>query len=316
MTEALRRFCPAKVNLHLRITGRRPDGYHTLETLFHAIDLGDDLYARQSSDGFALTIGADDARDALPVQDDNLVLRAARRFQGAHPQLRGASFHLHKRVPHGGGLGGGSSDAAAALHLCNELAGRPFDDARLCELGAGLGADVPFFVRAGTQWGVGTGVELSPCATAIDLRFTLLVPPFGCPTAQVYGMYAARWQPPSHVASIPRVRDGLQDLADALRGAIVNDLAAAAEMVRPELAQLRVRVEGLGVGPVAMSGSGSTLFVVAQDAARQEANQNRLAVLTADGVRVLSARSLPQTPATTATVWPRAAGAIDTGGGA
>lgn len=315
MTAVVRRACPAKVNLHLRITGRRADGYHLLETLFHAIDLCDELHATASASGFSLTIAADDPRDALPVQDDNLVLRAARAFANAHPPLRGARFHLQKRIPHGGGLGGGSSDAAATLHVCNELAGRPFDDARLCELGRALGADVPFFVRAGTQWGTGTGTELHPCANAPDLFFTLLVPPFGCPTPQVYGMYAARWQPPLQVASIPRVRDGLQDLADALRGGIVNDLAEAAEMVRPELAQLRERVEGLGVGRVAMSGSGSTLFVVADSAAAQREHRHRLSVLTADGVRVLTARSLPATPATTASVWPSVAGSCDVDGG-
>lgn len=309
----LRLFCPAKLNLHLRVTGRRDDGYHLLETLFHAIDLGDDLWAAPSDGPLSLTITADDAREALPVADDNLVLRAARAFV-AHTGHRGSfAFHLHKRTPHGGGLGGGSSDAAATLRLCNELTAVPLDSRALHALAAPLGADVPFFLTGGTQWGTGTGTELTPCANAPRLFLTLLVPPFGCPTAEVYRMYAAHWQAPLHVARVPRVRDLLHAIADiAGRGGIVNDLAAAAELVRPELARLRERAEGLGVGRVAMTGSGSTLFVHAATAAAAADHRRLLAPLEDQGVRLIGARSLVQTPTPAASVWPRA----EHGGGA
>lgn len=303
----LRLFCPAKLNLHLRITGRRSDGYHGLETVFHTIDLGDDLWARRTDGPMTLAITADDPREALPVQDDNLVCRAARAFVRQAPSSGAFAFHLHKRTPHGGGLGGGSSDAAAALRLCNALAGAPLDHAALHALAAPLGADVPFFLLGGSQWATGIGTDLQSCAHAPQLYVTLIVPAFGCPTAEVYRMYAAHWQAPLHVATVPRVRDHLDDFADiAVRGEIVNDLAVAAELVRPELARLRERAEGLGVGRVAMTGSGSTLFVAAASADEAAGHRRRLATLADQGVRIVSARSLVATPSPAASVWPRA----------
>lgn len=298
MNSGLSLFCPAKLNLRLEVVGKRSDGYHLLETLFHAIDLGDDLVARRSDGELSLSITADDPRELLPVQADNLVLRAARAFAqrvGVEPAF---DFRLHKRVPHGGGLGGGSSDAAGALRLCNALHGFVLDRAALLECARPLGADVAFFLDGGTQWGSGVGDELTSCDEPLSLFFTLLVPPFGCPTVEVYKSLAAVWKPSMRVDSIGHVRDCLHDIADAtVRGEIVNDLAAAAELVRPELARVRRRAEGLGVGRVAMTGSGSTLFVAArtaEDAARQ---RSLLSPLREDGVRVLAARSSGPAPA-------------------
>jgi 4-diphosphocytidyl-2-C-methyl-D-erythritol kinase len=297
VTASLSLFCPAKLNLHLRIVGRRSDGYHLLETLFHAIDLGDDLSCARSSGALSLAITADDPRDALPVQDDNLVLRAARAFANAARVDPSFSFTLHKRVPHGGGLGGGSSDAAAALRLCNAICGEPLDRNAMLELARPLGADVAFFLDGGTQWGTGVGDTLQPVLNPPSLWFTLLVPPFGCPTADVYKTRALMWKGSDAADSMPRVRDHLHDVAPAtLRGEIVNDLAAAAELVRPQLALLRERAEGLSVGNVAMTGSGSTLFVVADSERLAAEHRERLRPLCADGVRILGARSLGAAP--------------------
>jgi 4-diphosphocytidyl-2-C-methyl-D-erythritol kinase len=297
VTASLSLFCPAKLNLHLRIVGRRSDGYHLLETLFHAIDLGDDLSCARSSGALSLAITADDPRDALPVQDDNLVLRAARAFANAACVEPSFSFTLHKRVPHGGGLGGGSSDAAAALRLCNAMCGEPLDRNAMLELARPLGADVAFFLDGGTQWGTGVGDTLQPVSNPPSLWFTLLVPPFGCPTADVYKTRALMWKGSDAADSIPRVRDHLHDVAPAtLRGEIVNDLAAAADLVRPQLALLRERAEGLSVGNVAMTGSGSTLFVVADSERLAAEHRERLLPLSADGVRILTARSLGAAP--------------------
>ena len=306
MNASLSLFCPAKLNLHLRIVGRRSDGYHLLDTLFHAIDLGDDLSCARSSGPLSLAITADDPRDALPVQDDNLVLRAARAFAQAVRAEPSFAFTLHKRVPHGGGLGGGSSDAAAALRLCNAMCGEPLDRAAMLELARPLGADVAFFLDCGTQWGTGIGDTLQPVSNPPSLWFTLLVPPFGCPTAEVYKTRALMWQGSDAADSIVRVRDHLHDVAAAtLRGQIVNDLAAAAEQVRPQLARLRERAEGLTVGNVAMTGSGSTLFVLADSERLAAEHRERLRPLGADGVRILGARSFgvaPQVRTATATI--------------
>lgn len=297
---ALQLRAPAKVNLHLEVTGRRADGYHLLATLFAAVDLADLLVAERRPAGqeHSLEVRADDARDLVPAGDDNLVLRAARAFCARTQRADAFAFRLQKRIPSGAGLGGGSSDAAAALRLCNRLCGEPLDDDALVRVGAALGADVAFFVRGGVQWGCGVGDELSPSRLSRPLFLTLIVPPFGCATAAVYKMHAARWQPADGTASIPRVRDcHHHDFADvALRGGIVNDLTAAAEQVRPELAQLRARVEALGVAAAAMSGSGSTLFVPAASAEAAAACRQRLAPLLADGVRLLAARTADERP--------------------
>ncbi len=310
MLTALRLFCPAKLNLQLRIVGKRADGYHLLETLFHAIDLGDDLVARRTTAGFSLSISADDARDLVPADDDNLVLRAARAFVAATSHGGGFAFHLHKRVPNGAGLGGGSSDAAAALRLCNALCGSRLDAGAMHELARSLGADVPFFFAAGSQWGRGVGDELSP-ARVPPFHATLVVPPFGCPTVAVYKNYSANWKQGFATASVRGVRERHHnDCADFAAGdEVVNDLEAAAERVRPELAQLRRRAVDLGVASIAMTGSGSTLFAPAIDAAAAAVDRARLLPLQDAGVRLLAVRSLESTPMPMPASWPDASAA-------
>src|SRR5258708_5565563 len=113
----------AKLNLGLRITGRRQDGYHLLETLYHAIELADQLWAERTASGVTLQLLADDPRAAVGAGADNLVVRVAERFRQRIPAAGGFRFLLHKAIPAAAGLGGGSSDAAAALRLCNALCG-------------------------------------------------------------------------------------------------------------------------------------------------------------------------------------------------
>ncbi len=279
----------AKLNLVLRVVGRRADGYHLLETLFHAIELHDDLWLARSAGGLTLAVTADDARDAVPPGADNLVVRALQRLGEAVGGAPGFRAHLHKRIPHGAGLGGGSSDAAAALRLGNELLGRPLDAGRLAEVAGGVGADVPFFLRGGSQWGRGIGDELTP-ASVPPRHFVLLVPPFGCPTAAVYKNHAAHWQraaPQDSVARVtgPEIRDS------AVHAGFCNDLEAAAERVRPELAALRRQIERAGFPDVRMTGSGSTLFLAFAAAAEAASCAAVLGAAVPVGVRVLTTRS-------------------------
>jgi 4-diphosphocytidyl-2-C-methyl-D-erythritol kinase len=313
---ALRLLAPAKLNLVLRVLGRRDDGYHRIETLFHAIDLCDELRAAPA-DVTSLVVSADDPRDAVPADDDNLVLRAARAFApraGPAPAPRpGFRFALRKRIPNGAGLGGGSSDAAAALRLCNELWGRPLDAAALHAVASRLGADVAFFLRGGSQWGRGIGDELSPAPDVPARHFLLLVPPFACATDAVYENFTANWNAPLRTASIPVARDRhLED--SALPDRFENDLEAAAERVRPELRQLRSRARGLGAGvrgaelPLHMTGSGSALFVPAADAGEVAVLVAALAPLRDDGVRLVASRTLARLPE------PQPAGTAEDGG--
>jgi 4-diphosphocytidyl-2-C-methyl-D-erythritol kinase len=298
---ALRLRTPAKLNLVLRVVGRRADGYHLLETLFHAIDLQDELRAERAP-ALSLQVTAADARDLVPAGDDNLVVRAARAFSAQAGLAPGFRLALHKRIPNGAGLGGGSSDAAATLRLCNELCGRPLADPALHALARGLGADVAFFLAGGSQWGHGIGDELTPAPAIAEGCFVLLVPPFGCATAAVYKNLERDWNALPAIARVPDVRDRLHE-DSVLRFRFENDLESAAEQVRPELRQIKGRARAMlagagvaGTGPVCMTGSGSTLFVPV-GAASAAPVADALAPLQALGVRVLVTRSLPDLPA-------------------
>lgn len=172
---------PAKLNLFLHITGRRPDGYHLLQTLFVLLDHGDTLDFEPAE---TLSLRCDNPE--LPVDDGNLVLRAARLLQRESGYRGGARLHLRKQLPAGGGVGGGSSDAATALCGLNLLWGLDLDVETLARLGLTLGADVPVFVRGHNAWAEGVGerlqaVELPP------LWFLVVDPGVSVPTARIFG---------------------------------------------------------------------------------------------------------------------------------
>jgi 4-diphosphocytidyl-2-C-methyl-D-erythritol kinase len=147
---------PAKLNLFLHITGRRPDGYHELQTLFALLDYGDRLHI-SAADELRLDADAD-----TPASEDNLVWRAARLLQHHTGTEAGAALHLDKRLPVGGGLGGGSSDAASTLLGLNRFWGLDLQLDTLADLGLELGADVPVFVRGHSAWAEGVGEQLTP----------------------------------------------------------------------------------------------------------------------------------------------------------
>jgi len=178
MSASLSVLSPAKLNLFLHITGRRPDGYHELQTLFQLLDWGDQLMftANHSS-----TITLESNATGIPLED-NLVVRAARLLQQGS---RGAHIVLQKRIPTGAGLGGGSSNAATTLLALNHLWDLRLTRATLQSLGTGLGADVPVFVGARTAWAEGVGDILTP----IDLPerwYLILVPNCHVSTAEIF----------------------------------------------------------------------------------------------------------------------------------
>ena len=172
---------PAKLNLFLHITGRRPDGYHTLQTIFQFLDHGDTLDFVPRSDGQIRLCGE------LPgvPSESNLIVRAARLLQEASGTDLGATITLHKRLPMGGGIGGGSSDAATALLGLDRLWSTDAGFDKLAELGLRLGADVPVFVRGQAAWAEGVGERLSP----VELEepwFLVVVPPCHVSTAEIF----------------------------------------------------------------------------------------------------------------------------------
>jgi 4-diphosphocytidyl-2-C-methyl-D-erythritol kinase len=173
---------PAKLNLFLHVIGRRPDGYHLLETGFQLIDLADSLNLERRSDGRIVRVNP----LAGVATEEDLVVRAAELLQQATDTRWGASIELLKRIPMGGGLGGGSSDAATTLLALNRLWELRLNRAELMTLGVRLGADVPFFLYGRNAFAQGIGEALVPLATE-PAWFAVIYPGMGVPTGVVFG---------------------------------------------------------------------------------------------------------------------------------
>ena len=181
---------PAKINLSLRILGKRADGYHELETLMAPISLADEIevsHAHTSIPG-SITLTCNDP--SLPTGPENLCVKAARAFQQATGLNESIAITLLKRIPHGAGLGGGSSDAAAVLRGMNELFDEPLVFEELHQLATGLGSDVPFFLDKKPAWCRGRGELLEEAAPLPDWRLLLIKPPFPIATAWAYDQFS------------------------------------------------------------------------------------------------------------------------------
>jgi 4-diphosphocytidyl-2-C-methyl-D-erythritol kinase len=172
---------PAKLNLFLHVTGRRPDGYHDLQTLFQLIDLCDDIGITVREDGQIERLAG--PADIPPETD--LIVRAARALQAATGTRYGASLRARKRIPAGGGLGGGSSDAATTLIALNHLWGCELPPARLAEIGLTLGSDVPVFVYGSSAWAEGRGEVLTPVELP-EHWYAVIHPRVSVPTPVVF----------------------------------------------------------------------------------------------------------------------------------
>jgi 4-diphosphocytidyl-2-C-methyl-D-erythritol kinase len=244
---------PAKLNLFLHVTGRRPDGYHELETVFQLIDLQDRVHLRRREDGEIRRIGA---LPGVPPEAD-LVVRAARLLKADSGSPLGADIALDKSIPMGGGLGGGSSDAATVLMALNRLWGLDWAAPRLARLGLGLGADVPFFLFGRTAYARGVGERL----TALDLpdtRFVVVAPPVSVPTAAVFSADdLTRNTEPLKLSGLSRegrVWQGRNDLQAVVMRRYPVVAAALAALKGAALAA------GLEPALVRMSGSGACVF--------------------------------------------------------
>ena len=289
MTASLASFvvhAPAKLNLGLEVLGRRPDGYHDLLTIFQAIGLHDRLTFAPARELSLRVVSAPGTEVA--GGEENLVLRAARalaalaaRRAGSEP---GAALTLEKAIPVAAGLGGGSSDAAAALLGLRRLWGFDLPDAQLARLAAGLGADVPFFLRGGTALAADTGDRLTPLPALSGTWFVTLTPPLPVPPDKTRRLYAA--------LAAGDYGDGARTRAQAERlrrgepldpGLLVNSFDRPLSRLYPELAAWRARFLDAGAPWVLPSGSGPTLFTAlpAEDAARAVA-----AALAGSGAQV------------------------------
>lgn len=255
---AMERQAHAKINWMLRITGRRPDGYHDLETIFQTISLHDTLSFMPSQ---TLSLQCDDP--AVPTDQSNLVVRAARALG-----VDNVAISLHKRIPAGGGLGGGSSDAAATLVA---LARQGVSQDRLQEIALSLGSDVPFFLMGGTAYATGRGEQLVPLPRASGIPLLLVLPEERMSTARAFGMLRKYSAP----LGLERARRLAGDAGSLPVGELINDFEEPVFAELPQLRSWKERLSACGATFAAMSGSGSTLFgvfatVVARDAAAEQ----------------------------------------------
>jgi 4-diphosphocytidyl-2-C-methyl-D-erythritol kinase len=246
-----------KLTLSLRITGTRPDGFHELDALVVSLGQPQDSITVELTDtpGVEFALEADDTD--VPDDGENLAARAARAvLEHAGVIDRGVRIGLHKRIPAGAGLGGGSADAAAALLLTRAALGLDIDDVAVFDLAAGLGADVPFCLAGGAARVRGLGDVLDHVELPLGLPFLLAVPDFRLATSAVYAAWDALGGPRSERAvAVPRVADDL-----------VNDLEPAAEHVEPRLAEFRRALEDAAGRPPLLAGSGSAYAVPMEDA--------------------------------------------------
>jgi 4-diphosphocytidyl-2-C-methyl-D-erythritol kinase len=240
-------LCPAKVNLYLRVVGRRPDGYHEVVTVMQQLTLADELTITLGGEGLRLECDAPE----LPTGVGNLVWRAAQRFQDETGQKLGLHLSLGKRIPVAAGLGGGSSDAAGTLWALNELTGRPLGKAHLHHLAGLLGADVPFFLERGSAVGRGIGTRLSSL-TLLPYWYLLLNPGVPLSTRWVYENLdlADLPEPPASETWDPEHPEAW----------VHNDLGRVALKRFPELAAHLEGLRNAGAWTQGISGSGPTLF--------------------------------------------------------
>ena len=249
-------LAPAKINLSLRVLGRRSDGFHEIKTLMAPISLCDEIKIEQRSGKQEIAFRCDDP--SVPKGEDNIVVRAANVFLEGTKITSGISITLKKTIPHGAGLGGGSSDAASTLLALNELFETNVPREALAKMAETIGSDVPFFIFESAAVCKGRGELVSPCKLGEPLSVLLLKPEFGVPTQWAY----CSWR---DSREIPGFSYGAQQFSQQ---SFVNDLERPVFEKFVFLAPLKMwLLKQPQVGAALMSGSGSTIFAVLRDRA-------------------------------------------------
>jgi len=257
-------WATAKINLFLKVLDRRPDGYHNIETVYQSVGLADRLRFEVTEKGVASICCSRD----VPTGKENLVVGAVEMMQQAFPgRIRGLRITLEKQIPVGGGLGGGSADAAATLRACNEIfdLGLGFD--QLCDLGSQIGMDVPFLIRGGRAIGRDRGDRLEPLAMRHVVWAVIAVPPVAISTRRAYEELDR--QGPS---DLPAVEGFAERLASRTLNdwapACANDFERVVFLAYPEVRQLKDRLLQAGCAGAFLSGSGAAVVGLTDDPER------------------------------------------------
>jgi 4-diphosphocytidyl-2-C-methyl-D-erythritol kinase len=280
---------PAKINVSLRVKGRRPDGYHELETVFQSLALHDTLTFVFREGPFKLSSSSDE----IPHNDSNLVWRAADllwRLCGRGGPLRDVRAHLVKRTPVGGGLAGGSSNAAATLRGLSAFWKTAPEEALLDSMASSIGADVPYFLRGGAALGLDRGDRIFPLADLPRLWVVLAVPAFHVSTQAAFQWLDETPANPrrmlTRTSAVPGVHGAIS--------AVINDLEPIVGLRHPSIPRLVAALREEGAEAAAMSGSGSSVFGLFVSRRRADVAAAAIQRRTGPSVSVLVSRTIPR----------------------
>lgn len=263
---------PAKINTILRLTGSRPDGYHTLQMVMVPLTFGDTLtIASAPASEHRIQLTCSDP--TLACDATNLCYRAAAALQPLMKTPQSVIMHVDKRIPMGGGLGGGSGNAATVLIALNKIWGLGLSNAALGEIGVTLGADVPFFCHGVPALCEGIGEIITPLTRFPKLSILLVNPGFHLSTPSIYKAYDLQLTPPKARGSCPKLFEGLQEVAATLE----NDLQFVAEKIHPIIGNIRNELIEQGAVAAQMSGSGPTVFGIFETGAKAQQAAQKIA---------------------------------------
>jgi 4-diphosphocytidyl-2-C-methyl-D-erythritol kinase len=283
----------AKLNLFLRVVGRRPDGYHEIESIFHGVDLADDIEIKETR-GQAVEIEMQFAADTIgkvPALEENSIYRAAESLiqHGGEPG-RGVKIDVIKRIPVGGGLGGGSGNAAGALLALSRHWNMALERERLLELAGTIGSDVTYCIDGGTALATARGEQLTQIPAPGQMSFVLGISREPLLTRDVYGAWGELGPEKEVTSSMMALALGAGDV-DEVASLLHNDLERPAFMLRAELVRKKEAMLEAGALGAGMTGSGPTMFGILknEDAARKVADKVR-----PDFDRVVVVRTIPR----------------------
>ncbi|AJT40436.1 4-(cytidine 5'-diphospho)-2-C-methyl-D-erythritol kinase [Psychromicrobium lacuslunae] len=284
---------PGKINVSFSVGPLRPDGYHSVASVYLAVSLYEEVAASTTNDGeITVSLRKGSLAQEMPLDESNLAVRAARLMAELSEQPSGVHLEITKRVPIAGGMGGGSADAAATLLACDALWNAGLSREELAHLAAELGADVPFSLLGGAAIGLGVGDQLTPALAPNPLHWTLVLPDFGLSTPTVFAALdririASGFEPAEPEQIDPAVLRALRaGDAEALADTLHNDLQPAATRLAPQLVDVLEQGSEYGALSTIVSGSGPTVAMLASSESHAlelvdrlaEAGQHALAV--------------------------------------
>lgn len=256
----------AKINWHLQIVGRRDDGFHELCTIFQTVSLHDTLTFKESE---KLVLTCDDPK--IPTGESNLVIKSARILQERFSIEKGAEIHLEKRIPAPGGLGGGSSNAAVTLLGLIKLWNLKLSIEELCEIGAKLGSDVPFFLYGGTAIGTGRGTQIEPVEDITESCLLIVTPGVDVPTREAFARINAPRLTNIEPKSILKICRNEAEKLKLRQFELINDFEASVFAIEPEIEKVKQILLETGAKQALLSGSGASVFAVFENKETRQA---------------------------------------------